>query len=108
MNTKIWLSPPHLSGFESEFIQQAFKNNYVAPAGSNIEHFENDLEKYLSDCSNVTAVSSGTAAIHLALILLGIKSDDEVLCQTKTIVGYVIKVSYLGRVMIFVSSDSIA
>jgi len=105
MNTKIWLSPPHLSGFESEFIQQAFKNNYVAPAGSNIEHFENDLEKYLSDGSYVTAVSSGTAAIHLALILLGIKSGDEVLCQTKTFVASVNPVRYLGAVPVFVDSE---
>lgn len=105
MNSKIWLSPPHLSGFEHEFIQKAFDENYIAPVGSNITGFENDLEKYLAKDAFATVLSSGTAAIHLALVLLGIKAGDEVICQTKTFVASVNPVSYLGARAIFVDSE---
>lgn len=105
MNSKIWLSPPHLSGFENEFIQKAFENNYVAPVGSNINGFENDLETYLAKDAHATVLSSGTAAIHLALIMLGVKAEDEVICQTKTFVASVNPVSYLGAIPVFIDSE---
>ena len=79
--SKIWLSPPHMCGKEQQFIDVAFKENYIAPVGSNISGFENDLEKYLKQNRFVTALNSGTAAIHLALILLKIGKNDEVICQ---------------------------
>jgi len=67
MNSKIYLSAPHMSGHELEFIQEAFESNWIAPIGPNINGFENDLENYLNFNSHVTVLSSGTAAIHLAL-----------------------------------------
>lgn len=105
MSSRIWLSPPHMSGYEQEFIDTAFKNNYVAPVGSNIDGFEKDLEDYLEDNSFVAVTSSGTAAIHLALISLGIKPGDEVICQTKTFVASVNPITYLGATPVFVDSD---
>lgn len=105
MNSKIWLSPPHLSGFENEFIQKAFENNYVAPVGSNITNFEYDLETYLAKDAFATVLSSGTAAIHLALIMLGVKTGDQVICQTKTFVASVNPVSYLGATPVFIDSE---
>ena len=79
MSSKIWLSSPNMGGSEEDFIKQAFDENWVAPAGPNIDAFEKDICNY-NNINHAAAVSSGTAAIHLALILLGVKSGDEVLC----------------------------
>jgi len=106
MNSKIWLSSPHMSGFEEEFIQKAFSTNYVAPIGSNITNFENELESYLGDNSFVTAVTSGTSAIHLALLLLGVSVGDEVICQTKTFVASVNPVRYVGAKPVLIDSET--
>jgi len=84
LNSKIWLSPPHMSGHEQEFITEAFKLNWIAPLGPNVNGFEKDIETYLSQDSYATVLSSGTAAIHLALTLLGVTKGDEVICQTRT------------------------
>lgn len=81
MNPKIWLSSPHMGGNEQKFVKEAFDANWVAPLGPNVNGLEQDLEKYLGNQSNVGALSSGTAAIHLGLILLGVKKGDEVICQ---------------------------
>lgn len=105
LNSKIWLSPPHMSGHEQEFIAEAFKFNWIAPLGPNVNGFEKDIENYLGQNKYATVLSSGTAAIHLALILLGIKQDDEVICQTKTFVASVNPVTYLGAKPIFVDSE---
>ena len=67
MKEKIWLSPPHMSGFEKKYVDQAFNDNWIAPVGPNVEGFENDLENYLKEDVYVSAHSSGTASIHLAL-----------------------------------------
>ncbi|MCF6185538.1 MAG: aminotransferase class I/II-fold pyridoxal phosphate-dependent enzyme, partial [Bacteroidales bacterium] len=83
MKQKIWLSSPHMSGNEIKYIQDAFKENWVAPLGPNVNGFENELAEYLN-VKNAAALSSGTAALHLALIILGIKKDDEVLVSTFT------------------------
>ena len=74
---KISLSSPHMGGDEQKFIQEAFDSNWIAPSGPGISSFENDLENYLGNV-NVVALNSGTAAIHLGLLLLGVKKDDEV------------------------------
>jgi len=103
--SKIWLSPPHMSGYEQKFINEAFTTNWIAPFGSNVIGFEKDIEKYLNYNSHVTALSSGTAAIHLALLLLKVKKGDEVICQTKTFVASVNPVTYVGAKPIFVDSE---
>lgn len=105
LNSKIWLSPPHISGNEQEFINEAFKTNWIAPFGPNVNGFEKDIESYLNKGSYAAALSSGTAAIHLALILLNITRGDEVICQTKTFVASVNPVLYLGAKPIFVDSE---
>lgn len=105
LNSRIWLSAPHMSGNEQEFINEAFETNWVAPMGPNIDGFEKDLENYLNHDSNVVALSTGTAAIHLALILLKIGKGDDVICQTKTFVASVNPVTYVGANPIFVDSE---
>ena len=71
-NSKIWLSSPHMGGTEQSFVNEAFDTNWIAPLGPNVNGFEKDIETYIGQESSVAALSSGTAAIHLALILLGV------------------------------------
>lgn len=78
-NSKIWLSSPHMGGTEQLYIQQAFDANWIAPLGPNVNGLEQDLEKYIGGNRHVGALSSGTAAIQLGLILLGVKAGDEVI-----------------------------
>lgn len=108
-NSKIWLSSPHMGGFEQSFVQEAFDTNWVAPLGPNVTGFESDLEKYLLSTSseeiNVAALSSGTAALHLALILLGVKPGDEVICQSMTFSASANPIAYLGAKPIFIDSE---
>ncbi|PKH67666.1 pyridoxal phosphate-dependent aminotransferase [Flavobacterium sp. ALD4] len=101
---KIWLSSPHMGGSEQEYIQEAFDTNYIAPVGANIDAFELDLENYLGD-GHVTALNSGTAAIHLGLILLGVKAGDEVLCQSMTFSASANPILYQGATPIFIDSE---
>lgn len=105
LNSRIWLSAPHMSGNEQEFINEAFKSNWIAPVGPNIDGFEKDLESYLNQGVHAVALTSGTAAIHLALILLNIGKNDDVLCQTKTFVASVNPITYVGANPIFVDSE---
>lgn len=105
MKPKIWLSSPHMSGNERQFIDEAFATNWIAPLGPNVTGFEEDLETYLSQKIHVAALSSGTAALHLALILLGVTKDDEVICQTKTFAASANPITYLGATPIFVDSE---
>lgn len=105
LNTKIWLSSPHMSGHEEKFIKEAFNSNWIAPLGPNVNGFENDLESYLGNKVHVAALTTGTAAIHLALVLLNIKENDEVICQTKTFAASVNPVTYLGAKPVFVDSE---
>lgn len=84
MNSKIWLSSPHMGGKEQDFINEAFDTNWVAPLGPNVTGFENDLENFLGEDVQIAALSSGTAALHLALIQLGVNAGDEVICQSFT------------------------
>src|SRR6476620_9893364 len=105
MNSKIWLSSPHMGGNEQKFIQEAFDSNWVAPLGPNVTGFENDLEKYIGNNSYVTALSSGTAAIHLGLVLLGVAHNDEVICQSFTFSASANPIMYLGAKPVFIDSE---
>lgn len=103
---KIWLSSPHMGGNEQKFVNEAFDANWVAPLGPNVTGFETDLEKYLNDNVFVGALSSGTAAIHLGLVLLGVQPGDEVICQSMTFSASANPIAYLGATPIFVDSES--
>ncbi len=105
-SSKIWLSSPHMGGNEHHYVQEAFDTNWVAPLGPNVTGFESDLEKYLQQDVFVAALSSGTAAIHLALILLGVKQGDEVICQSMTFSASANPIVYQGATPVFVDSES--
>ena len=106
MNTnKIWLSSPHMGGNEQKFIKEAFDSNWVAPLGPNVTGFEQDLENYLNQDVFVGALSSGTAAIHLGLIMLDVKAGDEVICQSMTFSASANPIVYQGATPIFVDSE---
>jgi dTDP-4-amino-4,6-dideoxygalactose transaminase len=104
-NSKIWLSSPHMGGNEQKYVQEAFDSNWVAPLGPNVTGFEQDLEHYIKEDKYVAALSSGTSAIHLALILLGIKAGDEVICQSFTFSASANPILYQGATPIFVDSE---
>jgi len=101
---KIWLSSPHMGGSEQHYIQEAFDANWVAPLGPNVNGFEQDLESYLETNTHVAALSSGKAAIHIGLILLGIQAGDEVICQTMTFSASANPILYVGATPVFVDS----
>ena len=101
---RIYLSPPHMGGNEMKYIQEAFDTNFIAPLGPNVDKFEELLAKYLK-ATDVAVLSSGTAAIHLALILLGIEKNDEVLVQTFTFSATVNPIVYLCATPIFIDSE---
>ena len=94
-----------MGGSEQDFINQAFKTNWIAPLGPNVTGFETDLENYLGNGSNVAVLSSGTAAIHLALVLLGVGAGDEVLCQSMTFSASANPIIYQGATPIFIDSE---
>lgn len=102
---KIWLSSPHMGGAEREFVTEAFDTNWVAPLGPNVNGFEEDLTRFLKEDMQVAALSSGTAAIHLGLILLGVQPGDEVLCQSLTFSASANPIAYLGAKPIFIDSE---
>jgi dTDP-4-amino-4,6-dideoxygalactose transaminase len=106
MSDKIWLSSPHMGGTEQKYIQEAFDTNWIAPLGPNIQKFEESIENYLVQDKHVVALSSGTAAIHLALIMAGVVLDDEVLCQSFTFSASVNPISYQGAKPVFIDSES--
>lgn len=103
---RIYLSSPHMGGTERDFVQEAFDTNWIAPLGPNVTGFEKDLESYLGSERHVTALSSGTAALHLALILLGVKAGDEVICQSMTFSASANPIVYQGATPVFVDSES--
>ena len=104
-NSKIWLSSPHMGGGEKKYINEAFDSNWVAPLGPNVIGLEQDLENYLKENVNVASLNSGTAAIHLGLILLGVKPKDEVICQSMTFSASANPIVYLGATPVFVDSE---
>jgi dTDP-4-amino-4,6-dideoxygalactose transaminase len=101
---KIFLSPPHMGGEELNYIKESFETNWVAPAGPHLESFEKILTEY-NDVKYCAALSSGTAAIHLALIILGVKGGDEVICSSFTFAGSCNPICYLNAKPIFVDSE---
>lgn len=105
MDKKIPLSSSHLGGNEINFIKDALTNNWIAPKGPNVDGFEEDLSNYLGNNHFVTALSSGTAALHLALLLLGVKDDDEVICQSMTFSATANPITYVGAKPIFIDSE---
>lgn len=105
MNKKISLSSPHMGGSEFLFLKNAFDSNWIAPLGPHVDGFEKDLATYLGNGVHVAALSSGTAALHLALILLGVKSGDEVICQSLTFAASANPIIYQGATPVFVDSE---
>lgn len=105
MNPKIWLSSPHMGNNELKYIHEAFELNWIAPIGPNINAFEKNIEEYLSEPVHVAALSSGTSALHLALIILGVKAGDEVLCQSFTFSATANPIVYLGASPVFIDSE---
>lgn len=105
MNSKIWLSSPHMGGNELSYINEAFDANWIAPLGPNVNNFEKSIKTYLGNGVEVAALSSGTAALHLALILLGVSKDDEVICQSFTFAASANPIIYQGATPVFVDSE---
>ena len=105
MKEKIWLSSPHMGGNEQKYIKQAFDSNWIAPLGPNVDEFEKHLGQYLGEKKHVAVLSSGTAAIHLGLILLGVNKGDEVLCQSFTFSASANPILYIGADPVFVDSE---
>lgn len=101
---RIFLSAPHMGGTEREFVSRAFDSNWIAPVGPDIDAFEQEIVNYTS-ASYAGAVISGTAAIHLALMLLNIEQSDEVICSSFTFAGSVFPVLYGGATPVFVDSE---
>jgi dTDP-4-amino-4,6-dideoxygalactose transaminase len=102
---RIWLSLAHMGGREQEFVQEAFDTNWVVPMGPNVDAFEGDLAGYLGGNIHIAALSAGTAALHLALIILGVKAGDEVLCQSFTFSASANPIVYQGAMPIFIDSE---
>jgi dTDP-4-amino-4,6-dideoxygalactose transaminase len=106
MDKRIMLSLAHMSGREQDFIKEAFDTNWVVPLGPNVDAFEGDLENFLKNDRRVVALNTGTSALHLGLIILGVKPKDEVLCQSFTFAASANPITYLGAKPIFVDSES--
>jgi len=102
--SRIFLSPPHLSGKEQEYIDEVFKSNYIAPLGEFINRFEDSIKNY-TGAKNALALSSATAGLHLALRVLGVGQGDIVLTSTFTFIGSVNCILYQGATPIFIDSD---
>lgn len=103
---RIFLSLPQLSGDEQKFIQKALDDNWITSGGPNVNDFENDLQEFLQDDVSVAALNSGTSAIHLALILLGIKAGDEVICQSMTFSASANPILYQKATPVFIDSEA--
>jgi len=104
MNDKIWLSSPHMSGNELKYVNEAYDTNWIAPLGHNVDCFEKELGNFLAVDSCV-ALSSGTAALHLALVLTGVSRGDYVICQSMTFAASANPITYLGANPVFVDSE---
>ena len=101
---RLFLSPPHMSGKEQEYIAEVFESNYIAPLGAFVNRFEESIKEY-TGASHALALSSATAGLHLALRVLGIGKDDVVLASTFTFIGSINAILYQGAKPVFVDSD---
>ena len=108
INSKIWLSSPHMGGTEQKYVNEAFESNWIAPLGPNVNGFETDISNYLSNQDEIYAAAliSGTAALHLALKMLGIGIGDVVMVQSFTFCGTTNPVSYQGAELVFIDSET--
>src|SRR5262249_19464710 len=104
MEQRIWLSSPHMGAQEFEFVKEAFDTNWIAPQGPLVDGFEKDLAQF-TGAGHVAALSSGTAALHLALILLGVERGDEVTCQSMPFSASANPIVYQGANPVFVDSE---
>jgi dTDP-4-amino-4,6-dideoxygalactose transaminase len=104
-NPKIWLSSPHMGGNEQKFVNLAFDTNWVAPLGPNVNGFESDISIYLNQQVHAAVLTSGTAAIHLALRMLEVGEGDVVMVQSFTFCGTTNPISYQGAELIFIDSE---
>lgn len=102
---RIWLSLAQMGGEEQKYIKEAFDTNWVVPLGPNVNAFEQDLRNYLNEDVHVVALSAGTAALHLALVMLDVKPGDEVLCQSFTFSASANPIKYQGASPVFVDSE---
>ena len=101
---KIWLSSPHMGGNEYKYVTEAFETNWIAPIGPHLNKFEEDIEQYIGG-SKVAALSSGTSALHLALILLNIGEGDEVICSSFTFAASANPIAYVNATPVFIDSE---
>ncbi|MFT4693826.1 MAG: dTDP-4-amino-4,6-dideoxygalactose transaminase [Francisella sp.] len=106
VNKKIYLSSPHMSdeGYEQKFVKEAFDTNWIAPLGTNVDEFEKELAEY-TNCGYAAALSSGTAALHLALKILGVGENDIVMCQSLTFSASANPIIYQGAIPVFIDSE---
>ena len=95
----------HMSGNEMKYIQEAFDTNWVVPLGPNVNAFEEDLERFIGGGKKVVALASGTAAVHLGMIGLGVGKGDEIICQSFTFAASCNPAIYLGATPVFVGSE---
>lgn len=105
LKQKILLSSPHMGGTEQKYIQEAFDTNWIAPTGKNVDDFENTISRY-TGVKHTAALSSGTAAIHLALIILGVKQNDEVIVPSLTFAATLNPIFYQGATPVIVDSEA--
>ncbi|MEH7375011.1 aminotransferase class I/II-fold pyridoxal phosphate-dependent enzyme [Neobacillus drentensis] len=103
-NKRIYLSSPHMTGNEQKYIDFSFKTNWIAPLGPNVDRFEQDISQYVG-AKGALAVSSGTAAIHLALRILDVKTGDKVFCSTLTFVASANPILYQQAEPVFIDSE---
>src|SRR5690606_31271773 len=104
-NKTIWVSSAHISGNEMDYIKLALNENLLTSFGSNVSGFESELETYIGCNKKISLVNSGTSALHLGLILLGVQKDDEVICQSFTYCASAFPVLYQGAVPVFIDSE---
>jgi dTDP-4-amino-4,6-dideoxygalactose transaminase len=104
MKSKIWLSSPHIGNNELRYVNEAFASNWIAPLGPHVNAFEYGLQT-ITQTKHAAALSSGTSAIHLALILLDIKSGDSVFCQSITFSASANPIAYQGAIPVFIDSE---
>jgi dTDP-4-amino-4,6-dideoxygalactose transaminase len=106
MNSRIWLSSPHLSGNEIKYIEDAFEKNWVTSIGYNLDNFEHTLEEFIGENSHIALLNTCTSALHLALLECGVGYGDEVICQSMTFSASANPITYCGATPIFVDSES--
>jgi dTDP-4-amino-4,6-dideoxygalactose transaminase len=107
MNNKVWLSSPHMGNNEQKYVNEAFETNWIAPLGPNVNGFEQDISNYIGirNQFHTAALTSGTAALHIALRILDVGKDDVVMIQSFTFCGTTNPVSYQGAEIVFIDSE---